>query len=246
MIKLQLPEKPIELTEEEEQKLIDEFKANGTPVWRKKYIVDALLEMSNCKCAYSEQALNAESAYMEVEHFKHKDKYIDDVVKWGNLLPACKKCNATKKDWDVLEYPIVNPVVDKPAESLYVKSFRFYKKNQKGQNTIDAVALNDRDHFVTPRSQIGFSLAETLEAYYERIKEVDTPTKKQNAMNNIKSLLRECGPRHVYSAVLSTYILYELPIYKELEVYLRGQSLWDEELEEIKTSLLTIALPEHT
>lgn len=246
MIKLQLPEKPVELTEEEELKLINEFKANGTAVWRKKYIVDALLEMSNYKCAYSEQALNVESAYMEVEHFKHKDKYKDDVVKWGNLLPACKKCNTTKNKWDVLEYPIVNPLVDVPGESLYVKGFRFYKKNEKGHNTIDAVALSDRDHFVNPRALIGLSLAEKLEAYFERIKEVDTLRRRQNAMNNIKSLLRDCGPQHVYSAVLSTYILYELPTYKELEDYLRGQSLWDEELEEIKTSLLTIALPEHS
>lgn len=246
MIKLNLIDKPAELTVEEEKRLVGEFKANKTPVWKKTYIIRALLKMSNSKCAYSEQALNTESAYMEVEHFKYKDKYKDEVVRWGNLLPACKKCNTTKGDWDVIVDPIVNPLVDEPKDFLFVKSFRFYKKNLKGQNTIEAVALNDREHFVIPRSEIGFQIADNLEAYLENLMlGANTPGKQRNIIGKIKNLLSECGPKHIYSAVLSTYVLYELETYKELKSYMEARGLWDSELMEIEKELSAIALPEN-
>ena len=91
MIKLELPEKPKELTEEKERELVEIYKKTQRDVWKQSYIKEALLKMSNNKCAYSEQKLNTESAYMEVEHFRHKKKYKDLVVRWGNLLPACKR-----------------------------------------------------------------------------------------------------------------------------------------------------------
>lgn len=244
MIKLQLPDKPIELTDELEDELVKEFKSNGTQVWRKKFIIESLLQMSNNKCAYSEQAINTESAYVEIEHFRHKNKYQDEVVKWGNLLPVCKKCNATKGDLDVCQFPIVNPLVDNPNDFLYVKCFRFYKKNEKGQNTIDAVALNDREHFVNPRSEIGFKIADALEAHFTLIKLADTIIKKRNAVNKIKNTLRDCGSKYVYSAVLSTFVLYELPVYKAIECFLKKEKLWDNELDSIKNELVAISLPE--
>lgn len=224
MIKLELPEKPAELTPEKERELVEKFKADGSAVWKKSYITKPLLAMTNNKCAYSEQALNQESAYMEVDHFKHKNLYQDEVVRWGNLLPSCKKCNDTKSDWDVMADPIVNPLADQPRDFLYVKAFRFYMKNEKGQNTIRALALNDRDHFVNPRSEIGFRIVETL-------------------VNRIKSTLSECGLKHIYSAVLSTHILYESPVMRKLEERLQALDQWDEELEAIRRELESIALP---
>ena len=96
MIKLTLIDKPKELTAEKEAELVAKFKETEAPVWQKKWIKDALLKMTNNKCAYSEQRLNECSAYMEVEHFKCKSKYRDEVVRWGNLLPSCKVCNDKK------------------------------------------------------------------------------------------------------------------------------------------------------
>lgn len=243
MIKLTLPERPAELTDEEERALVDEYKRNQTPVWKKKYIVDKILEMSNSKCAFSEQKLNTESAYAEVEHFKCKEKYIEEVAHWGNLLPMCKKCNTTKGDWDVGQEYIVNPLVDDPKDYLYVKAFRFYKKNLIGGNTIDAVALNNREHFVNPRSEIGFKIAESLDDNWDRLQKADTKRKKVNVINRIKSILCNCGPKNVYSAVLSTYVLYEVETYKEIETFLKMNNLWDEELEGIKKDLLFCSLP---
>lgn len=120
---------------------------------------------------------------------------------------------------------------------MYVKCFRFYKKNEKGQNTIDAVALNDREHFVNPRSEIGFKIADALEAHFTLIKLADTIIKKRNAVNKIKNTLRDCGSKYVYSAVLSTFVLYELPVYKAIECFLKKEKLWDNELDSIKMNL---------
>ena len=243
MIKLELPEKPIELTNEKESELVDEYKKNGTAVWKKDYISKVLLKMSNNKCAYSEQALNTQSAYMEIEHFMNKDEYPDLVVRWGNLLPSCKKCNVTKKSWDVVKYPIVNPLVDTPSKHLYVRAFRFYYKDKKGNNTIDAVALNDREHFVTPRSVIGFKIADNIETLFEAITNANTDRQRNIYRNKIKNLLKECGPNNVYSAVISTFILYELDTYQQLKTFLKTNNLWDNEIDEIECILKSVALP---
>ena len=243
MIKLTLPEKPVELTEEKERELIETYKATGKAVWKQSYISRPLLAMSNDKCAYSEQKVNSQSAYLEIEHFRHKSQYPDLVVSWGNLLPSCKKCNDTKGTWDVLAEPIVNPLEDQPAEHLYVRAFRFYKKDNKGQNTIDAVALNDRKHFVEPRASIGFGIADMIETYYVAIQGADTDRKKKFWINKIKDTLNECGPSNVYSAVVSTYILYEFETYRLLKGFLVSKGLWDDELEEIEACLKSIALP---
>src|SRR5690554_3867131 len=109
MIKLTRGAKPVELTLAIEKELTDEFKKTGASVWRKDYITNGLLAYSNNKCAYCECDITEESKYLEVEHFHHKDSYPDEVVQWENLLPSCKKCNATKSSHDTYVEPIINP-----------------------------------------------------------------------------------------------------------------------------------------
>ena len=53
MIKLMRPDKPKEL-EKNETSLTEEYKKTGKSVWRKDYIVKALMEMSHNKCCYCE------------------------------------------------------------------------------------------------------------------------------------------------------------------------------------------------
>lgn len=243
MIRLKLPEKPVELTEEKESELVEKFKSTKEAVWKRKFITEPLLEMSHYKCAYSEQKLNSESAYMQVEHFRHKDQYPDWVVRWGNLLPACQKCNVSKGTLDVVTNPIVNPLEDTPSDHMYVKAFRFYKKDEKGCNTIVAVALNDREHFVQPRATIGFRMADSIEDLYELVQNANTARKRTNVVNKLKNLLYECGPAHAYSAVLSTYLLYELETYRSLKSYLKKLDLWDDELKDIESLLSSLAMP---
>ena len=79
--------------------------------------------MSNQKCAYCEGRLDLKSDYMEVEHFRDKKDYPNDVLIWENLLPSCKHCNGNKSSHDVVSEPIINPFVDVPREHIFLKSY---------------------------------------------------------------------------------------------------------------------------
>lgn len=244
MIKLVLPKKPAELTDAEVERLTAEFKKDSKKtVWKQDYIEKALMKMSHGKCAYSEQRIGEESAYMEIEHFKHKNLYKDDVVKWGNLLPASKKCNTSKGEWDVVSKPIVNPLVDTPKTHLFVRGFRFYERDDKGGNTIKAVALNDRLHFVTPRSKVALRIVDEIEATFFHLKKLKRKDNRHQQAQRIKSLMEECGPKYEYSAVVSTYLLYEWHYFPEMESYLRESGLWDDEFDNIVATLREIAMP---
>ncbi len=244
MIKLTLPPKPDELTQNEtalrEQFLADRSKT----VWKQKYISEPLLQMSHDKCAYSEVRLNEESKYMEVEHFRHKDAYPEDVVTWGNLLPSCKTCNTAKGEWDVEADPIVNPLIDTPSEHLYLRACRFYGRDQKGWNTVDAVAINNVDQFMLPRFREANHIVDSLSKGLESLKEADTSRKKHVRIRMIKDTLKKCGPEYPYSACISTYVLYEWKGYAGFRAWLVDNGYWDDEFAEIETLLQSIALPE--
>lgn len=244
MIKLTLPDKPSKLAREESA-LTKEFKESGKKkaVWKKEYITRPLLEMSHNKCAYSELKINQKSTYMEVEHFKHKDKYCDDVVNWNNLLPSCKKCNTSKGDLDVIATPIVNPVFDNPRDHLYVCCFRFYGKDAKGGNTINAVALNDALHFVKPRFESSQVVVQELESNFISLKETSKEIVKKRSISAIKTTLASCGPEAEFSAVIATHLLYECPLFGEIREYLETHGYWDDEFEELIEVLEFIALP---
>lgn len=247
MIKLDLPVCPAALTPAIQSQLTKEYKSTQKTVWKKAYIENALLAMTNNKCAYSEQLLNQESAYMEIDHFKCKEIFPDDVVTWGNLLPSCKKCNSTKGDHNVIANPIVNPLVEQPKDFLYVRAFRYYNKNknEKGRTTIDVLALNDNDHFVKPRAAIAFQIADDIETQFDHLTQAhkaQNAVKVRKSISKIKSLLTACDPRHEFSAVIATYILYEFDTYNQLETYLKNNNFWDQEFEGIKNLLLSITL----
>lgn len=243
MIKLSLPDKPEKLAANE-AKLTAEFKAdNNKTVWRKDYITAPLLEMTHSKCAYSEVRLEEESKYMEVEHFKHKSKYPDEVVKWGNLLPSCKTCNDSKGTWDVVKNPIVNPLTDTPQTHLYVVSGRFYAKDLIGRTTIDVLDLNNTDNFTMPRLKEAIMVIDHLEEALDALKDADTKLKIQRRTRAIKNILKACGPQSVYSAVVATHIIHGWPGYNTLISTLKATELWDNEFEETISTLKSIALP---
>ncbi|OQY54394.1 MAG: hypothetical protein DRR08_10845 [Candidatus Parabeggiatoa sp. nov. 2] len=100
MIRLQPIGKLNKLTDDVVQELTTCYVTNGTSVWKKPYIIRALLKMSSDKCCYCECNVTEESNYLEVEHFQPKSLYPDKVVVWDNLLPSCKRCNGTKRDHD--------------------------------------------------------------------------------------------------------------------------------------------------
>lgn len=119
MIKLELPEKPAELTPEKERELVEKFKADGSAVWKKSYITKPLLAMTNNKCAYSEQALNQESAYMEVDHFKHKNLYQDEVAGEPDQIDSVRMRTETYLFGSIVySYLNESPVMRKLEERL--------------------------------------------------------------------------------------------------------------------------------
>lgn len=243
MIKLELPPKPQELTDEVQQQLTEKFKATGKSVWNKPFIKEALLTMSHYKCAYSESRLQEEGKFMEVEHFKCKSLYPDDVVAWGNLLPSNKKCNGDKGALDVITTPIINLLVDTPSDHLYVSGYRYEDKDDKGKLTLDMIDLNHED-FMIPRYRIGLNIINLLNDNFSHLKDIaGNVPKERNKIERIKIILRECDEHHPYSAVLSTTILYECPLYKEIKEYLTEKGLWDDELKAIEQELMAIALP---
>ena len=245
MIKLTLPPKPTKLTEQEDA-LTREFIASGKEktVWRKDYIVDPLLEMTSHKCAYSEVKLNEEGKYMEVEHFKHKNLYPNDVVRWGNLLPSCKECNVSKGTHDVVNSPIINPIIDKPQDHLSIHYGHFSHKDEKGHNTIEVLDLNNTDIFKVPRFREANYVIDALSKAFLSLKEADSQRKKEKSIREIKMIFLKCGqPDATYSASTATYILYDWSEFSELKAYLNKNGYWDEVFDELINRLNTIALP---
>lgn len=243
MIKLNLPPKPAELSQNEEAlKEVFRNDTKSTP-WKKSYIVIPLLEMTHDKCAYSEVKINEESKYMEIDHFKHKKKYPEYVVEWGNLLPSCKTCNTSKGAWDVVENPIINPLIDDPREHLSMSGFRLQAISPLGQNTLDAIDLNNTDQFVIPRCSDACNVASFLESEFNLLQNADTARKKHVHLNHLKSILDKCGPEHAFSASISNYIVYYWKPYPEIKKYLKENRFWDDEFAKITKLLESIALP---
>ena len=244
MIKLTLIDRPVKLTDEVCQQLTDKYKADKSSVWNKDYIKEALLKMTKNKCAYSEAPLNENGTYMEIDHFRCKEKYPKKVVEWGNLLPSCKTCNVTKGDWDVeVDGAIINPLEDNPSDFLFVKSLRFYPKNnnEKGQNTIDRLDLNNKNQFEIPRAKVYFEIVNNLEIVVDKLSGDDTKKKEKNSINRIKQYLKGAFPENIYSAVLATSIL-ESEEYKNMKDIVASKGLWDADFDEIERTLNSIAL----
>ena len=242
MIKLKLIDKPVEVTDEVCQQLTDKYKADKSSVWDKAYIRNALLKMTNNKCAYSEAPLATNGNYWHIEHFRCKKEYEDEVVKWGNLLPSCPTCNVTKGEWDVeKDGDIVNPLVDNPQDFLYVKSFRYKGKNEKGCTTIEKLDLNNPDQFVMPRFQIFERIIEDIESLKEKLSLDKTDRQKSNTIKKFKQCLREASPKKIYSAIIATSIL-ESEEYASMKKLVQEKSLWDNQFDDLENTLKSIAL----
>ena len=243
MIKLELPLKPESLTPEFQAEMTQEFIDSGKSksVWHIDWLREAVLQMAFGKCCYSEIRLNEESKYLEIEHFHHKDGYPNEVMQWGNLLPSCKKCNATKNDHDTVEEPIVNPFIDNPKDFFRFKNYRYAPQNEKARLTIDVLALNDRDHFVTPRFTIGNEIMDQVEDCLINIDNVDNSRKRRRYITRLKSLLEQGNRTKEYAALVATTILSD-ENYKAIEEQLIDKGHWDAEFTALKLELEYCAL----
>ena len=242
MIQLKSVPKPTQLTVEVIEALTTDFqKDNHKSVWKKPYIVEALLKMSHAKCCYSECRLDEKSNYMEVEHFHAKSLYPDRVVEWENLFPSSKKCNTTKGNLDVVSIPIIHPILDDPKEHIYLKDFRFYGITSKGENTIKYIGLNDRKHWVTPRAKLAFVIQERLSDIQEQLDDLEKEKTKERVIRQVKTLMFEGTETAEFSAVTATTILND-GNYLLIKNTFQSENLWNDELVNIENEMLFCAL----
>ncbi|MCG8805508.1 hypothetical protein G1K75_07540 [Tenacibaculum finnmarkense] len=246
MIQLELTDKPIELTAKVQKELTDKFidSDKSTDVWNTKFIREAVKKLAFGKCCFSEIKLDTKSTYTEIEHFYPKDLYPNEVVKWGNLLPSSKKCNTTKGKTDIKKETIINPFFDNPKEHLYFENFRLYPKDNSttGKNTISIVALNDRLHFVSPRSEVSLKVLDLIEDFYIEYIENDglsslTPRKKVNRLNRIKGYFSDINRKTEFSACISSAVKDSIN-FTNIISYLKENNYWDEDFEKYETEIL--------
>lgn len=236
MIKLNRTPCPAYLSDDKVKQLTEEFINTGASVWNKDKIKEALLKLSNYKCAYCETELQVEDSYMEVEHFHPKSLYQSEVICWDNLLPSCKQCNGKKRNHDTKKKPIINPCKDEPKEHLCMEAARLYPKfnSEMGRLTIDVLNLNDKERLIDSRFNLCNLVKETLECLYHGA--VD-----YKARNEIKGLLSACSADKAFSATTSN-VLHNDPYYSYIKQKLKDNNLWDEELEELDINTKKIAL----
>lgn len=236
MIKLQRGVRPTYLSDQKVQELTDIFKADkNKTVWKQESIGESLLTSSSFKCAYCECKLQIEDSYMQVEHFKDKDTYPDDVVDWENLLPSCGRCNRKKWTLDVITNPIVNPYIDEPKVHLCQESFRLYGKDEKGKTTVKKLFLNDDDRVVLPRFLVCNELNRQLSIAASSFTDID------DTRDSMSTILSSCQSDKPYSAFLAT-TLHTNQDYLYIKKHLEDCQMWDHDLEALHQLSLKLVL----
>ena len=253
MIKITRTERPSELTDEVQEKLTQIFIAdNKKKVWDQKYIRDGLMEMSHCKCYYCEKKVGPGLTDMQVEHFKPKSLYPQEVVKWDNLLSACADCNRSKLGHDTGASPIVNPCEEDPRQFFYLKNFRYNAFDtdikSKANVTIDVLGLNDLDKKCAVRYQIISAILDKLADICcyakEHNAELGADVRKRNkVVKTCRGILKMCIPTAEYSAFAATAVQTNQD-YLELKQILQNNNQWDQELEMLDKESQQCVYPE--
>lgn len=241
MIKLTRNAAPTQLSDKFVREGTEKYKTNKESVWNVDWLKKALLDLSNQKCAYCEGRLDLKSEYMEVEHFRDKKDYPDDVLNWENLLPSCKHCNGHKSSHDVVSEPIINPFENNPKEHIFLKSYLYKPKDDLGRNTIDVLDLNDSTRLVIARCTLGTEINKQLE---DRLNEINSGLTqagtKKRFQNKMRELMKKCLPESEYSAVCSTELIHSVE-YSNIVNLMKELNIWDEEFEQYNSTISSIA-----
>lgn len=239
MIRITRPQKPVELTDNVKATLTAEFKANGTAVWRKDWIVDTLKAATYSKCAFSEMRLDEEGKYMQVEHFNPKSRYPDEVMEWTNLLPICNVCNTKKRNWDTKQNPLVNPMDEDPKDYFFIRNGRINARdvsNKKATDTIEQYDLNNAEQLRPVRCEIEKKIREDLAEYQTHYGQ-----DKDYWSGKLLKLMVSSGRESAYSATKATAILLDLS-YALLKKMLTAEGRWCDEFERAEQELAFCAL----
>ncbi|PXW15736.1 hypothetical protein [Pantoea sp. JKS000250] len=247
MIKLERNFTPDFFLRENLSDLTDRFKKDGTPVWHHPEVKEACLIISNGKCAFCEVLLEEASTYNEVEHFKDKNSYPDDVIQWENLLPSCRHCNGSKQTHNVVLDPIINPCHHVPSVHLYMRGYRIRGRTTLGEMTISTLNFNQREHKYIPRCKAGDVIESSLEDALEKLEwYLHSPTtrRKNILMNMVEAILDECQKTAQFSAVSAT-ILHDSDDYELLKTSMHRHNLWTDYMQELHVNSQDLRLPDH-
>lgn len=246
MIKLNFEPRPSKLTDALVEELTNAFKQDKKKaVWKRKDIKEALLKMSNNKCCFCECDVVQESNYMQVEHFYHKDKYVDKVLDWENLLPCCQRCNTTKNDHDVIDIPLVHPAIDNPQDELSFQVYRLYGKTERGKKTITSIDLNNDDRLVDVRYQLGKQLIFELEEILEKAERYDKGELKQKGrlVSYLLKIMKRCLPTATFSATKATILIHiQNDSYQQTKAIFIKHHLWTQEFQDLEDLAISCAL----
>jgi uncharacterized protein (TIGR02646 family) len=131
--------------------------------WRREDIKDALIVESNHgKCVYCESRM-LHVTFGDVEHYKPKSRFPEDVLRWENLGLSCSKCNNEKLAQWSDHAPIVWPYQDDPNEHFSFLGTFLQAKTPRGRNTLKHVRLNDRVELIEERDGLLRRLERDLE-----------------------------------------------------------------------------------
>lgn len=242
MIKLEKGNAPAELTDDFVKEQTEIYKNTKKSVWNVDWLKEALLKLSNNKCAYCEGNLDMRSDYVEVEHFRDKKDFPDEVLIWENLLPSCKHCNGHKSTHNVVTEPIINPFNEDPKNHIYLRSYMYKSKDSLGKSTIEVLDLNDTSRLVIARCKVGTEINKLLCEYLEEINNgLTAKGSKTRFKNKFRGLLKKSLPAAEYSAVCSTELVTSKE-YTEIIDAMKAQELWDAQFEEYHNIIASIAL----
>ena len=238
MIQLLALPRPDKLTDALVKQLTDRYQKTGERVWIQSFIKENLLKMSHDKCVFCECNIAEESKYMEVEHYVAKSIDPSKVVDWANLLPACKRCNGCKSDHNVLLFPIIHPVHDKPTEHLKLFLYFFKPKTLIGKTTITVLDLNNI-RVRQPRAAIGLATTAQLEDLNDEIEqyeEMPSPNKRNKIRSWLYNIMLEAQPNSAYSATVAT-VIWRNSAYRFAKDFFQKQNWWTSELQQLEQAI---------
>lgn len=213
------------------------FCRDGSPVWHHDEIREKLFAMSQGKCAYCELPLGQGAAYLEVEHFFAKKHHPHRVLDWDNLLPACRRCNGRKGDWDVAPagQMVVDPTSSSPQEHIRLdEAYRPVGLTKEGETTVLEIDLDDILRLGVQRYTLGETFKRKLEELsdlYASLPGEASAIKRRSVVRKVKEALEKCHNDQPLSAVVST-VLMRSRAYEELRGLMIAAGDWDAQLED--------------
>lgn len=236
MISLDRPRAPAVLTPAFVAAGVARFMKDGSAVWNIDEIKIALLDMSGSKCAYCELRLGEGAAYVEVEHFFAKNHHPQRVLDWTNLLPACRRCNGKKSDWDVAipGQMIVDPVSMPPGIHIRLdEAYRPIGLTQEGENAVVEIGLDDIVRLGVMRYKLGETFKRKLEELRDRyamLPPTATTRQRRSVIRKVKMALEMCRRDQPFSAVMAT-VLMRSADFSALKIAMIAAGDWDSELQ---------------